>query len=182
MSIFYSLLFYRPCLGTGAAQEGHLTDVEYHTVIVSTHSLRHALQQREKKKSVANRARKESKWFCSFAALPPLIIMQEEEGDLLILGVKTAALSDPAWLLLAATELVKENKRSPIHALLGQETKEYLFWITEDYYCNKVQDIISPEDTRDSERSNNETRQPFCHLIKNCLGYLLSSGGGNNSR
>lgn len=42
-------------------------------------------------------------------------------------GCKDSCSSDPAWLLLAAAELVKENKRSLIRALLGQETKEYLF-------------------------------------------------------
>lgn len=42
-------------------------------------------------------------------------------------GCKDSCSCDPEWLLLAAAELVKENKRSPIRALLGQETKEYLF-------------------------------------------------------
>lgn len=92
----------------------------------------------------------------------------QEEGDLLILGVKAAFF----WSSVAfVNSSAGEKEQSPLRALLGLETKEYLFWITEDYYCNKAQDNISPEDTRDSERSNNETRQPFPHLIK-LLGVL----------
>lgn len=59
-----------------------------------------------------------------------------------------------------------EREQSLLSVFLEYKTKVYLLCITEVYYYNKVWDNISLEYRRDSERSNNETRQPFNQFIK----------------